>query len=552
MSETLLLATTLVVTSVLAVLAALLLAAAWQHRKPAGGAGQTVSAAMFLLAPGMVLDANARGRAVLQTLVDSQTDGKAAGMADTDKTRSWDALLGHLTPVFPGLTTRIEAAMQPGAELGAEAGAAEVTLAAADDSGRQLTLTACQGALVRLKLSDAPAKGAATAGGDSLLVDRLSWQALRDENALLQRNVDLAPMPVWRVNAEGQVIWANAAYMRLLGNFDDSRPVSWPLPALFPSVEPGTTLRHGLPMAQRGRQLWFDLLTCRDGDTILAHALPADDAQKAERTRREFVQTLSRTFATLPIGLAVFDRTRRLHLFNPALTDLTRLEPEFLTSRPGLDGFLNRMRDKRILPEPRDYKLWSRRLLDVETAAASGGFEETWSLPDGRSFRVSVAPHPDGALAFLIEDITEDMRLKRSFRAELEIGQAALDMADSAIAVFGADGEMVMTNAAFDQLWAFDGATTLAGVRLAEAIASWRTFCPDRALWDRLEDLARPGSPSRGEIGGRLHFEDGATLELRARACPSGGVIISFTADAVVQSQPLQTMLQGAPRRAMA
>ena len=548
MSETLLLATTLVVTSVLAVLAALLLAVAWQGRKQARSPGQPASAAMFLLAPGMVLDANRRGRAVLQTLRESRSDDDSAGAASNDMTRNWDALLCHLTPVFPQLVSRLDAALQSGADIAG----GEVKLTATDDSGRQLTLTSCKDALVRLVLSDAAAKGAATADGDALLVDRLSWQALRDENALLQSNVDLAPMPVWRRNAEGQIIWANAAYMRLLSDLDDGRPVSWPLPALFPSVEPGATQRHGLPMAQRGRQLWFDLLACRDGDTILAHALPADEAQKAERTRREFVQTLSRTFATLPIGLAVFDRTRRLHLFNPALTDLTRLEPEFLASRPGLDGFLNRMRDKRILPEPRDYKLWSRRLLDVETAAASGGFEETWSLPDGRSFRVSVSPHPDGALAFLIEDVTEDMRLKRSFRAELEIGQAALDIADSAIAVFGADGEMVMTNAAFDHLWNFEGTTTLAGVRLTEAIGSWRSLSADQTLWNRLQDLARPGGLSRSDVSGQLLLDDGETLNMRARACPSGGVIVSFTGNAVMQNLHLQAELQDARHRATA
>jgi hypothetical protein len=63
----------------------------------------------------------------------------------------------------------------------------------------------------------------------------------------------------------------------------------------------------------------------------------------------------------------------------------------------------------------------------VETAANGAAFEETWALPDGRTFRVSAAPHPDGALAFLIEDVTSDTHLKRSFRAELD-AEPALDL----------------------------------------------------------------------------------------------------------------------------
>jgi len=228
----------------------------------------------------------------------------------------------------------------------------------------------------------------------------------------------------------------------------------------------------------------------------------------------------------------VFDRTRRLQLFNPALADLTRLEPEFLASRPGMDGFLNRMRDKRILPEPRDYRTWSRRLLDVETAAVGSAFEEIWALPDGRSFRVSVAPHPDGALAFLLEDVTSDTRLKRSFRAELDLGRAALDMAETALAVFSPSGDLAITNAAFDRLWTLEGADTLSGVQFAEAVSNWREIAAetgsDTALWDMIADLARSGALS-GQIGGQIMLPDGETLSVAARAAPGGGVVLGFT-----------------------
>ena len=65
-------------------------------------------------------------------------------------------------------------------------------------------------------------------------------------------------------------------------------------------------------------------------------ALPADAAVRAERSLREFVQTLTKTFADLPIGLAIFDQSRKLQLFNPSLIDLTRLPTGFLTARPTL------------------------------------------------------------------------------------------------------------------------------------------------------------------------------------------------------------------------
>jgi hypothetical protein len=42
----------------------------------------------------------------------------------------------------------------------------------------------------------------------------------------------------------------------------------------------------------------------------------------------------------------------------------------------------------------------------LEEEAASGLFEETWSLPGGQTYRVIGRPHPNGALAFMFEDIS--------------------------------------------------------------------------------------------------------------------------------------------------
>ena len=43
---------------------------------------------------------------------------------------------------------------------------------------------------------------------------------------------------------------------------------------------------------------------------------------QAETALRGFMQTLAKTFAHLPTGLAIFDQHRQLALFNPALAPL--------------------------------------------------------------------------------------------------------------------------------------------------------------------------------------------------------------------------------------
>ena len=149
----------------------------------------------------------------------------------------------------------------------------------------------------------------------------------------------------------------------------------------------------------------------------------------AEASLRRFVETLTETFAHLPIGLAVFDKNRRLGLFNPALTELVKIDAVWLAGRPSLRDFLERLRETRQMPEQKDFASWRRKLSELEEGAREGTYEESWQLPSGKIFRVTGRPHPQGALAFLFEDISDGdhARAQVPLRARAEPGDARPD-----------------------------------------------------------------------------------------------------------------------------
>lgn len=518
MPETFAFALVLVGTSALTVAGILLIVTAL--RRPtsrAEGSGLPLGAATGFLFEGRTLiDCTPRGAALLDTL-------RASGEGD-DLAR----LTRHLAADFPTLDAVL-------ADIPTRRHAA---LAAADGLPLDLTVEWLDGVL-RLSLSDTVEEDGA------IQLDRLSYRAMQQELSLLRQITESAPLLLWRETAEGGVTWANLAYLHRASEMLGGAGLAWPLPSLF-GRDAGR--RVCLAGTNGARPAWFDVVRITGEEGTLAYALPADEAQNAEKTRREFVQTLTKTFATLPIGLAIFDRTRRLQVFNPALTDLTGLEPEFLLSRPGMEGFLNRMRDKHVLPEPRDYRSWARRLLEIETSANAGQFEETWSLPTGQTFRVSANPHPDGALAFLIEDITAETHLTRNVRSEMDTSQSVLNQIDDAIAVFAPNGQLVLTNTAFSQLWTLEGEDSLAAVTLPEALENWREVSDNADLWTRIAALARPGQSDRTPIRERMRMIDGETLAVTARRTSTGALMISFAPDEV----PLATSPRAQVLRASA
>ena len=169
----------------------------------------------------------------------------------------------------------------------------------------------------------------------------------------------------------------------------------------------GSRRRVAVPGREDAEPHWYELsqTPARPARPWASRSTPTTSSPP-RRALRRFVETLTETFAHLPIGLAVFDKNRRLGLFNPALTDLVKIDAVWLAGRPSLRDFLERLRETRQMPEQKDFASWRRKLSELEEGARYGTYEENWQLPSGKIFRVTGRPHPQGALAFLFEDIS--------------------------------------------------------------------------------------------------------------------------------------------------
>ncbi|GAB1361213.1 hypothetical protein MASR1M32_04490 [Rhodobacter sp.] len=324
------------------------------------------------------------------------------------------------------------------------------------------------------------------------------------------------------------MVWANHAYfLAAAGTLKAGQDLTWPLPKIFDQDEaPGPRMvRRSIRVD--GAVQWFEVSAMEAGEDLLFFALPSDKLVQAEATLRDFMQTLTKTFAQLPIGLAIFDRSRVLQLFNPALLDLTELPPEFLIGRPSLSAVLDAMRERSMIPEPRDYRSWRKQMSAVEEAAASGLFEETWSLPTGQTWRVTGRPHPNGALAFLFEDISNEMMRTRRYRADLELGQAVIDAMADAVAVFSQDGNLVMTNRAYIGMWGTPQAPLFGASGKALAVEAWRVQAAPTLLWnDLLEYIGALGD--RDAWDGEVRLLDGRALTCRVSPLPHGATLVAF------------------------
>lgn len=501
----LLLASVVVFTSAATAVAALLILSAVSQRKARRVARriplqQEMEPTVFLLDDGVIIDATAPAYLLLEKLPDADSD--------------WDRLATYLAPRFADIHSRM-------ADL-----AAEGTLDLASESQPDLHLRAEHfGDRVRLTLTDLAAEG------QGIMIDSLSLKAQDEEMSDLREALGNLPTPAWRTNEAHTVTWANQAYLSLVASEDDAGELVWPLPAVFdePDINSSSLFprRVRITAPLNNATLWFDYHRFPSVRGHLHFALAADNVVRAEQSLREFVQTLAKTFAHLSVGLAVFDRQRQLAVFNPALADLTTLTPDFLSARPTLSSFLDRLREARMVPEPKDFSAWKQMMTDLEKAAATGQYEETWSLASGQTFRVSGRPHPDGAVAFLFEDISAEISLTRRFRAEIELGQSVIDALDDAVAVFSGAGDLVMSNAAHAGLWGFDPSESLSRFTVHDATRNWQSQCLPTPVWGDLRDFVGDMGP-RADWDADLTLMNGNRLSAHFSPLQAGAVLVRF------------------------
>jgi PAS domain-containing protein len=491
----------IVVTASLIAMASLVALAALPGRAPdqagsifTGATPQTV----FLFDGDVLVDATPSARAML------------AGVADDRAGAAWIAALSRLEPIFPGLAMRIDGVQREG----------RFVLCSREDVQPPLVLRAeYLGGMTRLTLLDSGAEATAQQN------DGAAMTAMQEEVAGLRAALAEAPMPIWRESAEGEVVWANRAYLGAAAALiEPGREMTWPLPALFPR---GAATGERKMLVAGGTTDWFEIATVAAREERIIYALPVNKLVQAEVSLRDFRQTLAKTFAHLPIGLAIFDAQRVLQMFNPALIDLTGMSAEFLIARPTLPALLDAMREKAMIPEPKDYRSWRRQIVELEEAAASGLFDDTWTLPTGQTYRVTGRPHPGGALAFMFEDISTEIMRTRRYRADLELGQAVIDAMDDAVVVFAQDGGIAMSNRAAARLWpgaemAFVSVTDEPGI-----IALWREMTAPTLLWSDLAEYIGSFGP-REPWDGELRLRDGRLVTCRVSPMPHGSTLVAF------------------------
>ena len=329
----------------------------------------------------------------------------------------------------------------------------------------------------------------------------------------VQTVFDHAPCAARMLGGDGKTIWQKAAF------------ADYPDAAAEQLVAAATGASGPTRVHLDAQDRVFEVEHVTAGDIRAVFATDITRVTNAETVRREFIQTLTKIFANLTTGLAVFDRNRQLALFNPALLDLTGLPAPFLSSQPPLMQFFDSLRDNRVLPEPKNYDTWRKQIEDMSSTAAGGLYLEDWHLPNSVTYRVTGRPHPDGAIAFLFEDITDNVSLARHFHSQIALREAVLAASDQAKVVFGPDNIVTLCHLACRKMLGGDPDASFADMTLQDFLSVSRQALPG-AFWERVEQAVL----DRATLSDSVTAPDGTPVSCQVGHLPGNSSIITLMA----------------------
>jgi len=354
--------------------------------------------------------------------------------------------------------------------------------------------------------------------------------------ALLAAFVETRSDPAWIAVSDGAPVWANQAWYAAVGVSSLAEAKSKGL-ALDLGIE--AVVREAAAAGEpRECTRWTALPRGRRALRFLAHPLEGggvgvwtDDVTEAHQLAENLERLTAAhdlTLSQVGDAVAVFGRDRRLAFHNAPFATLWGLEPAWLAERPTHAELLDRLRQRRRLPETVDYaKFKTEELARYEQL--SDAPETLWRLPGDRTLKVVGQPHPQGGLVMVFSDITPELRLKTQFNHQIQVQQATLDKLTDAVAVFGSDGRLKLHNEAFEAFWGVSAEQLVATPDFDSVVQLCVHRLHDLQFWRDLKGrITDPDPKARAPVSEEVVTADRRVVAWQSRPLPDGATLISF------------------------
>lgn len=372
-------------------------------------------------------------------------------------------------------------------------------------------------------------------------------QVLEERDALFCEALDGLPFPLWLRNQDLTLAYCNTAYVRQAGCHTRAEALKHHAELVYESpvgmnpkilaisakssgetkTDRGQIMQEGRPQAVD----FFEVPLYRDkpGEEryTIGFLRPAQAEETLRQTLDTYLKAQYQVLGSLASGIAIFDVNGYLQFFNKAFAAIWRLDEDWLSRHPSLAGILDKLREKRLLPEEAHFLQYKHSELQLFQTVTQPT-ESILHLPDGKILKRLMSPYPLGGMVMTFEDVTDRVSLERSFNEQIEIQKSIINHLPEAMIVFNADGRLRLYNTAYALLFAPQTDLAASEPLMADVLESQRAvLAQSDDVWRLLKQKILAVVETRDGVL-TMQLADKSLLTLRAAGLPDGGMLLRY------------------------
>ncbi len=345
-----------------------------------------------------------------------------------------------------------------------------------------------------------------------------------------------APFPLWRVSGAGKINWVNAAYVDAVGAANVREVLSQQIQLDKKAAEQAKTaitenkrvedVRH-IVLGGGNKSTSVTLFPVSGG--VAGIAMDATEAEGLRETLTRHVRAHDEMLNSMDEAIVIFGNDQKMTFHNKGFASLFDIEEGWFRDRPSHSDWLDHMRERELVPAQADYRAWKMGELNLYKAWPEEMPDELWALPDGRTLRLVRMRDPHGGISLLFSDMTDSMTLKSQLGTLINVQKVTLDKLSEGIAVFGTDGRLKISNAAFARLWNLSEDDLKDNPRFSKLIERCLPLYHDTGFWDDLKARATDPNPEvRRHVDGEIRRSDDKMLTWLSRPLPDGATLVAW------------------------
>ncbi len=282
-----------------------------------------------------------------------------------------------------------------------------------------------------------------------------------------------------------------------------------------------------------GKRRFYEIteIPTLDGEAVVGYASDYSAVEDLQSTLERHIQASQDIYEFLGSAVAIFGAGRTLQFYNHAFVQMWKVEEEWLSQRPTLGEFLDQLRRRRMMPESLDFQRMRNEYMGMFTSLLEPK-QALWHLPDERTIKITIVPHPLGGIFFSYENVTDRLALERNYKTLLSVHESVIQDLEEGLIIWGSDGRIQRINTSCHDLLCLERPKdSYEGMRLQDLL-EWlrpllsRRFSGDR--WPAFQKRLLSGLMGQRPRKGVFRLNHGLKVHYAFRPLPDGGFLLSL------------------------